>query len=418
MGFVHRVALVAATAFIASSVLGCGGGSDGLRIDDHGYDASRCPTGDDANSCSGVTDFVVVANPGALEYVVVWRGVYRPTYPRAGLYARRFDALSGEPRGDSVRLFEVGESPRFLVAADPVTRGYVIASQEQRALGAQAQPVEVRRFSSALEAENRPRRLGDWELGDLIALPDGRVAVVGAENLQRLGERELPLPDVSLRIELLDSGGSTVRVVRRRGRRGERTSSLPAAAFDATTGRLLMVWSPASLDRPTSRFRFESVRVGYARRGAQAGQADEPSTLSIRGTDLTCSAARGDCALIYPTEGSIPHVPDLRVVLVDGRGRPRGSSFRIARDTRGAVALSGIGHRYAVSWYEAGVHDGRRGTVADAEIAQDGRVNQVARRELAGPAGVAVMPLIGNRLMVWQEPAEHNSHTLRGRLLP
>lgn len=404
-------------ALILGALSGCNRGGD-FQVDDHGYDTSRCPTGDDANSCNGASEFVVVANPGALEYVVIWRGLYQPTFPRTALYARRFDARSGEPRGNSVRLFEAGEAPRFLAVANPVTKGYVIASQEHRGEGAQAQPLEVRRFTSTLEAESGARRLGNWQLGDLIALPNGRVAVVGAENLQLPGERELPLPDVTLRIELLDASGSTVGVVRRHGRHGERTSSLPRAAFDASTGRLLIAWTPATLDRLASHFRFESVPLRIEQPGAQAGEASEPTSLAQSPPDLTCNAARGDCVLIYPREGTLPHVPDWRGRLIDSRGRPVSSSFRIARDSRGLVGVVGIGRRYSVSWYEGNIHDGRRGTVADTWIAQHGRVQQSTRHNLAGPAGIATLPPIGNRLIVWQQPAEHNSYTLRGKLLP
>jgi hypothetical protein len=397
-------------------LIGCGGGgSDSFSVDDRDYDTSHCPTGDDANACPGVSDFEIVPNAAEREYLVVWRARYGPEPESESLYGRSFDARSGEPRTDPVRLFgPVRGSVVFVTTFEPESRQYVVASQGAADEPGRPQPpVELRRFSLKLRPATRVRRLGEWQLADLVAEPSGYVAVVGIEHDQVWGRpSEHPVRPVSLRVETLDARGDSVGIVRRSAGRSGRVSLGARAVFDPDDGRLLVVWRPAARPVEGGRFRFESIPGPPGGAGAAPLGATGHSAPWL---ELTCNPRRRDCLIVYPGP-RVAGFLDMRGQLFDGRGKTPARPFRMAIGTRGPIGAGPSGPGYEVSWYSGPIHGPSTANVVDAKLTSAANLAVADRYEVPGEARIATEPTSRTRLLAWKVPREHNSAEIVARL--
>jgi hypothetical protein len=103
---------------VSASLAGCrstdvsGQGREAHEVTALRYDHACEPEG---SGCNGGTNPVLVANPDAREYLLLWQGEYRPG--EAKLYARRVEAKTGEPIGHSAVLASLGEGEASV--ADP-----------------------------------------------------------------------------------------------------------------------------------------------------------------------------------------------------------------------------------------------------------------------------------------------------------
>jgi hypothetical protein len=362
-----------------------------------------------------VSAFEIVPNPAKREYLVVWRARYRPEPESDSLYARRFDASNGEPKSDPVRLFgRLHGSVLFVTTFEPESQHYVVASQGAADGPLQTQPpVEVRRFSLNLTPSMRTRRLGAWQLADLVAEPSGHVAVVGLERNQiwgpSLARRARP---VELRVQTLDASGKSVAVAHRSAGRGAHVSLAARAAFDAVGGRVLVAWQPSAQPVEGGRFRLETIPA------PPAGSAAAPPAGTghpTEGLGFACNPRRHDCLVVYPGR-RVAGLLDLRGQLFDLQKQRSARPFPIASGSRGAIGASASGAGYALSWYTGAIQGSTIMTVIDAELTPPKTLKRTDRYELPGEAAIGSEPSSGTRLTISSVPREHNSTEIVGRL--
>lgn len=410
-----------AAAGLVLAVSGCGSSTGGgFRVDDHERDKASCGTGEDSGDCRGVSLFRVVANPDAGEYAVIWEADYADlAHGGTQVYARRFDAGNGRPRGPSVTLPGMAGLWALGAVHDPATRSYVVASQD---IGAGSDvprpPVRVQRFSEGFEPRGSARELGNWSLKSMAIELRGRVALVGADHEQPLGAPSDPsIPPLELVVDVLDSTNRTVSRLRHRvAQHGEVFASRTHAAYSASSGRLLILWTSPTRRGPWTA-RVESVGAnGWERTMQEPAPQDAPNGE----TGIACSPTRRDCLVVYavePTRRSI--LPDLYGQALNDRGLPMGARFRIATSTRGTVGLHPAATGYAVGWNQGPIGRPTRTRVVVADVT--GSSPRIVRRfdhKVDGPALLAGDPSQAAELLVSQPPSgDQGSFQLYGRVL-
>lgn len=417
---VVRLLAVFVSGCLTFGASGCGGdGGSSFAIDARGYDRSACPTGDDVRTCPGVLDFEVLPVSSRGEFLVVWRGRYGPNPSSDALYARGFDARDSQARTATARLFGADSGNgdvSYFTTFDVLNGQYVVASQTADHTSGVRGPIEVRRFDRGLRSAGPIRQLDRSELADLVAGPQGRVAVVGLEHDGAAGDSSPRAPrPVTLRVETLDAANSTVSVARRgAGRQNDR--SLGAwAARDSASGNVLVAWRPTSRYGPGVPVRFESIPPSVSRLGR--GMKAASTARSVPGVEFTCSAVRHDCLLAYPDDAASGVLPDLLGQLVGGRGQRLGAQFAIAPSTRGAIGVGENGSGYSVTWYAGGIAGPTTSTVMSARVGGPRAIGAATRQQLPGDARIAREQTTDTSLLVWKKPRAHDSY-LVGRLVP
>jgi hypothetical protein len=398
--------LAAWAALAAVTLSGCSkspGSRGDLWVDAHPYDTAACPTGDDAQGCSGVLASGATANPGAGEFLVLWQARYRPG-PQTSLYARRVSARTGKAIGPPVLVTRFGgEAVSFFAAIDVATRQYVLATQEKPVDGPSPAPVVIRRLTATLQPTGRVRQAGRWLLTDMVARPDGRFTLVGLEGPPAPGLP--PRGRLRLRITTFNHAGDALAVARVPARPSEEGTLLARGVYDPRRGRVLVVWQPGAPDEP--QFRLEQVR---APRGSEDAAASAHTETAV---ELTCNSGRGDCLIAYPGF-RMPEGLPLQGRLI--RGRAIEPAFQLARNTGGLVGAAPAGDGYAVTWVGRGRGGPQTKTIFDGETS--GAPASVAKRfRVAGPASVAGDPASGARLIVWNASSVYTSMRLMARLL-
>lgn len=397
---------------------GCGGGHHDSSVDDHG--AFKCPRHIADNDC-GVLDREVVLNRAAGEYLVVWRARYDEG--PVGVYARRYDARTGEPLARPERLFSVSDLlGTLLTAFDPATRQYVIALQVSRREVGTRPRIEVRRFDEALRSAVPATRLGTWRLAGMVAEPGGRIALIGVEGEpDTLDETSRP---AALRVETLDSHDASIRVERRRGKPGQALAAgAVASTYDPSLGRVLVAWFPGARPDRLPAVRFASFRAARADRAATALGRTAPPGITA---GLACNARRRDCMLVYSTGGVDGQRIDAQ--LVDGRGRRVGRTFTVASGRVDDPRVESSANAYSVTWWTP-VAASPSGTVearaVEARVAGARQVQITHRYGVPGIADVGQRSDAGTRLLAWVQERRKNvvdlspdiQHELRTRLV-